>query len=159
MKAQQLPVAIAEKAGFSIIVGDAIIGMAGRMELAADTARVGVFHDRIDDASATSRGIGPRQRPPLGYGEVDGADGIAHRRFVGDAVGGHWRLRDCVGRAGPVNLDGAQNVHATGNATGQAEERNASDHQNAGPCPQILSLNCRVCRDAHHVSPSVQYRG
>jgi hypothetical protein len=62
LEAQELPVAATDEAGLAVEFGDADIGVAGRLELAADLAGVGVLDDGIDDTGTAGGGVRPGKR-------------------------------------------------------------------------------------------------
>lgn len=91
--------------------------MARRAELATDLARAVVFDDRVDDAGAAGRGVGPRHGLALELRQVGGGNGIADGNLVGG--GGRWRLRDGPGGNGMIDLGRTQEVGATAHAARQ----------------------------------------
>ena len=119
LKRQNLPVIVADKAGFAVEIGDAVIGMTAGAELPTDlTGRI-VLDDGVDYPGAAGRGICPGQRLALQLAEIGGGDGVAHSRFVGHRVGGRRRIGNRAGGDRFIDLGGAEKIHTAGGAAGK----------------------------------------
>jgi len=149
LKAQQLPFALTDETGPAGEIGDAVIGMAGGAKLAADKTRGIALDDRADDAGAAGRGIRPGNGLSIKLVKIRRGHCVAHRGFVGDAVGGYRSSRDRARRYAAVDLGRAQIVHAAADAAAKGEKGDKGDSRRHAFCKLALCMNGRLCYDFH----------